>query len=734
MRYKDLESRRARKLAPSLNYSYCYYLDWDYSILNHVLTRKRNGSKSKVDFAEAWIMLDTETSRSEPLTKGMFGRYKQSENYVVAFTLSIRIFGTNVCTLRGSKPSEVIHMLKLIRKNLPGRKFYVFIHNMSYDWTFLRRFFVQAFGIPKKEVNIKSHYPMLIEFENGMILRDSLILAGVSIEKWGENLQVDTRKAVGCWDYEKIRHQNTILNEDELKYIECDTLTGVECLNKLADNLGDTVVSIPFTSTGITRRECRLAGRKAYAKQQFNKQLITFQELDIFHEVFHGGYTHSNRHINGFILEDYPTKCEDFKSSYPFSMLTERVPTSVFVSLDNKVMDPRVLVKKGYVNAYIFKFVATRIRLKDPKFPMPPLQSYKCLTEINAIKDNGRTLEADYVEIWMNEVDLRLICEYYIWDEAYCCDIRGATKTLMPKWFRDEVFKVFKEKCELEYEVKILGTGDKSKYNLKKAQLNSLYGMCVTFPIRPEIVEVFEPEKWKGLQLNSGDYYEDKIDMKKKFDKYLKDWNQILPYIWGVYVTSWSQYHLFELSKCIRKNGEDARTYHWFYSDTDSIYSDSWDEEALSRYNSEVKKKLIDSGYGPVKIEDKEFWLGIAEEDGVYEKFITQGAKRYAVQKDGKIKITVAGVPKKTGASCLKDLSEFEDGFTFKGEITGKKLSTYCYQEIHENEFGDECADYIDLTPNDYKLSVVPNDEYNSLEGMIFNEELELVQIQFYEE
>ena len=38
--------------------------------------------------------------------------------------------------------------------------------------------------------------------------------------------------------------------------------------------------------------------------------------------------------------------------------------------------------------------------------------------------------------------------------------------------------------------------------------------------------------------------------------------------------------------------------------------------------------------------------LGLFDTYGHYDKFITQGAKKYAVEENGKLKITVAGVPK----------------------------------------------------------------------------------------
>ena len=85
------------------------------------------------------------------------------------------------------------------------------------------------------------------------------------------------------------------------------------------------------------------------------------------------------------------------------------------------------------------------------------------------------------------------------------------------------------------------------------------------------------------------------------------------------------------------------------------------------------------------------------------------GAKRYAGRNadDGKIHITVAGVPKKAGASCLTSLDEFKPGFIFPGEKTGKKTHTYIYEEIHTDAFGNECANSVDLTECDYKLDRV---------------------------
>lgn len=699
MKYTQIEARAKSRVIKNdpdfFKYRYIYYLNYDYSKLSYILSRKKNGSRSKLTYSEVYIMLDTETSKEHPTEYDKDGKAIPQENHICAWTLSIRAFHENIVTLRGNKPSEAIHCLSLIREHIKGDVLYIFIHNLPYDWQFLRRFLMRDFGTPKKQLNVKSHYPISIQFNNGIILRDSLILAGVSLERWGDNLNITHKKASGYWNYELIRNQNTVYSDDELHYIEFDTLAGVECLNKLADNLGDTVSTLPFTSTGIVRRIMRKKGREAYAKQIFNKQLLTLDEYLILEQVFHGGFTHANRGVVGWLR--YLVKCYDFKSSYPYCMLVEKYPCEAYTLLTRQFTVNEIL-KQANDYSFIFKLVLVKPILKDNLYPMPALQFSKCLSSINVIKDNGRILSADYVEIYTNEIDLQVLNELYTYEAAYCVEVRTAKKDYLPKWFRDEVYEIFTQKCELEYQIKVLGQGDVSLYNIKKAQLNSLYGMCVTHCIRDEIIEVYEDDE----NNISGDYYINKMDYQKEFDKYNKSMNNILPYVWGVYVTSYAMLHLFQLSECI-----NDVNHHWLYSDTDSIYSDAWNDIKIKGYNAEVKQKLLNAGYGPVKVHDKEYWLGVAEPDGTYDEFITQGAKRYAVKSGKKIKITVAGVPKKYGAQCLRSLDDFKEGFIFYGQGTGKSTHTYLYNDIHIDKYGNEIGDSIDLTPADYTLSSV---------------------------
>ena len=143
---------------------------------------------------------------------------------------------------------------------------------------------------------------------------------------------------------------------------------------------------------------------------------------------------------------------------------------------------------------------------------------------------------------------------------------------------------------------------------------------------------------------------------------------------------------------------------------------------------------LQDNGYGAVIRNGKEYWLGVAETEGdndKYSEFKVMGAKRYCGRcvADNDIHITVAGVPKKTGAKCLNnDINNFTNGFIFSGAKTGKLLHKYFYvDDIYIDDNGNETGDSIDLSACDYLLDSVNLETFESF----FESEVE---IQVYDE
>lgn len=681
MTLKEIEARRRSFFDRHAPYRLQFYTEFDYGLLNHIVFKKRPVRGEDDTVNDCFIMGDTETSKKRAVYKVVEtagNRTEVHEDHVVAWTISIRALGRNIVTLYGRKPSEMMDCINRIRSCLPGNRTIIYFHNLAYDYVFLRKFFFRDFGKPVFTLNTKPHYPILIEFDDGLILKDSLILAQRSIEKWAKDLNVRHQKAVGLWDYDKIRNQNEDFSEAELEYIEHDTLAGVECLDALREALKKDVHSMPFTATGIPREDVRRRGKPNHANQFFQRHVCTFDQYMQLEQVYHGGFTHANRHEVGFIQDK--ASCYDFASSYPFALVSELYPMGSFSPLSNKKIP--FILEHADRYAFMFKLCALRPRLKDELTPMPALQFSKCTKIVNAVIDNGRVLSAAYAEIYLNEIDLDIIAKQYDFDGHVLTHVYAATKDYLPRWLTDYIFSLYEDKTKLK-------GGDPVLYALAKSKLNSVYGMCVQKNIRDEIIEDYDTGEYSVSNEKTPEQLYDEFKDRKK---------NVLLYQWGVWCTSYAMHNLFDLGACVSGT--------WLYSDTDSVYSTEWDKEKVADYNEAAKQKLIRNGYGPVLHNGREYWLGAAEPDSVYTEFITLGSKRYCGRgSDGALHITVAGVPKK-GARCLNDnINNFRRGFVFDGKTTGKLMHYYIYKDdIEIDADGNETGDSIDLNPCNYLL------------------------------
>ena len=709
-------------------YSMVFWDKFDYDVLSrNIMYYRKKGRFQKGTWNDVIIAADTETSKGHEITEG------PSVNHVCAWTISIRAYHCNIVTLYGTKPSEMMQAFQKIRDSLKGDEFYIYFHNLAYDWVFLRLFFYLNFGTPVKELNTKPHYPICLKFANGMIIKDSLILAQCKLEKWANDLNVHHKKAVGSWDYDLIRDQGETFTRAEMRYIENDTLALVECLDAICINLKKSISSIPYTATGIVREELREIGKKHDAHKEFLRCALTYEQNEKFMMLYHGGFCHSNRFYIGDRLMDEMTEGGDFNSSYPFCLLCFKYPDEKFISLDEDV-DPDFIIRNADDYAYVFRACFFNIRLKDHMYPMPALQASKCTHTVNMKVDNGRILRAGYVSIYLCEQDLIVLNEIYTWDECTCTEVEAAHKSYLPRWFTDYVFQRYQDKCKM----KPVKDKDPVGYSLVKARVNLLYGLSVQKPIRDNYIEVTEAGMYKinregeEAWYESGEYRIDfDKDPRKEYEKYINNNNSILGYYIGCYCTAYAFRNLFKLGSCVNtyhnEHGELIYPPHWWYSDTDSAYSDDWNMDLVNAYNEECKQLLLKNGYGPVKVGKKEYWLGVIEfdDDAKYSEFTVLGAKRYAGRSaaDNKLHITVAGVPKQ-GAVCLNDdLTNFRKDFIFDGKLTGKLTHNYIYSDkgIYEDEFGNEIGDSIDLSLCDYELDAVNKEEYINTDDFYFD-------------
>lgn len=690
-------SQKSIKNIVEAGYSLTYWEDYDYTFFDNIIIRTKKG-KSKKTYADLIIMADTETSRKmeNPKTD------EDHHNHVCAWSCAFRSLGYNIVTLWGKKPGDLPKMLRKVRERLACDEMYVYFHNLPYDWVFERKFFFEEFSEPEHQLNVKPLYPLSITFGNGIILKDSLMLSQRSLEKWGADMRAEHAKAVGKWDYDAIRHFDSWNpSPDELLYMECDVLCGVECIDATMHALHKTISSIPLTATGIPRGECRNEGKKHKAHDWYVRlSPKTFAEQYILELAFHGGFTHANRFITGQVFPGYYSftspwsKCKDFSSSYPFCILAYRYPCERFWKLPRENVSADYILRNSEKYAFIFKMCARGVRLKNPRFPMPAISYSKCVVDINVVKDNGRILTADYIEIYLTEIDFMTIYDMYDFDRLELTEVQCALKDYLPRWFTDYVYSRYESKTKLKGVDPVL-------YAIEKAKVNSCYGMCAQKPVKPDIIEDYETGEFKDA---TG------FDYEKEYQKHLQNRNSFLPYCIGVYVTSFAQFNLFRLGACVPDNEV------WLYSDTDSVYATAFDEEKLAAYNKECMEILESRGYGGVEHKGKTYFLGIAEDDGEFMQFKALHSKCYCKRPivahgdnfvmGEDLKITVAGVPKRGAKSLKNNIDLFKEGFVFDGTTSGKLQHThYFIPEIYIDEHGNETGDSIDLTPCDYLVN-----------------------------
>lgn len=683
---------RYEYLASNWDYTMCYWSEFDYRILQNCIYKKYNRWNTST-CNDITIMLDTETSKKhENRYLTVYHKNKEPEevyqpdhNHIVIWTITIRLFNIDIATIYGRKPSECVQAIKCMLENLKGDFTHIYVHNLGYDWTFLRRFFIKEWGFPTEQLNVKSHYPISIKFENGLILKDSLILAQRGLEKWAKDLKVDAQKAVGSWDYDKLRNQDSEITENEKHYAEYDTLSGTQCIDAFKQQLGKWIGNMPFTSTGVLREVVKRIGSQNHAKRDYNKMLVTWEEYLTLVSMFHGGYVHGNRNYLGSnrifgLIQGY-----DFASSYPYIILTHKFPMTKFKPLDKEV-DLDYILRNADDHAFMFRMVLVNVRLKDEAFGMPILQYSKCKT-LNDVTDNGRILAAQVVAFYTNEVDAALYDKYYTWDKCIITEVETAKKDYLPKWYRDIIYQLFIDKTKLKHVDDIL-------YTIQKYKLNAGYGLMVQRLDKIMWLEDYE----------TGDYYEDEtLTPEQVFIKNTKKRSTVLPYQWGVWVTSYAMSNLFTLGSCCKI---------WLYSDTDSVYGIGWDKVKVKKYNKHCIKMCKDAGYEGVEHNGKIYWLGVAETErkDKYSEFKYMGAKRYCGRsyEDNELHITVAGVPKDAAKLLNNDITEFKKGFVFDGEESGKKTHTYLtVEDVYIDENGNETGDSIDLSPCDYKMDQV---------------------------
>lgn len=530
----------------------------------------------------------------------------------------------------------------------------VYVHNLSFEFQFLSGIFNfmedSVFCVDSRKI-LRATLHSRIEF------RDSYLHSNMSLSKFLENMQVEDQK-LKDFDYSKKRYWFTKLSEHELLYCVNDVRGLVQAIKTEMEKDGDTLYTIPLTSTGYVRRDFRNA--LIYRMEDIKKLLPDYELYKLLREAFRGGNVHANRFYVGQVLSN--VKSMDRSSSYPETQVNLEFPISPFRKSIEQSWERFVDLTERH-RAVIARISLTNVKLRQYEWGCPYIPVDKCRNVINAKEDNGRILSADYLEISVTDIDFKIIENEYEWTEQGIKDIYYAKYGKLPQEAIKLINKLYTDKTELK-DVE----GQEYFYLKSKNKINSVYGMTAQDPMKDNVVyrngsyEKAEREQWA---------------LKSAF----------LPYQWGVWCTAHARN---ELEYCIREAHKQAT---FIYCDTDSVkYMGNIN---LEEYNN-TKIKLAE--YNGGKATDKHgvtHYMGVYEEEKTADRFVAWGAKKYACQYGDDIKITIAGVPKKKGAEELKlagGLDRLQPSYTF---YAGKLASYY-----------NDTADYhIDIDGHDVHVT-----------------------------
>lgn len=622
--------------------------------------------KQKIHYLEDFSTADTEVYTFEhPDDEG------RPSGTGLLYIWQMCVFGICVYGRTMDEFKEFVDWLskKLMLSN--KRRMVAYVHNLEYDAQFMRAV------LPKATIFATDARAILTMVYRGVEFRCSYKLTNMNLYEFTHKMGAEHAKVDSDdYDYDKLRTPDMSLeemfDEEQLKYVFYDVLGLYEALHIKMRNDHDNIATVPLTSTGYVRRDCMAAMRKNPKNRDiFDGSRLSVQQYRKLRDCFRGGNCHANRKYAGLLLDNVVSY--DMASAYPAVIMYSKFPVKKFKPVKvSSIKDLETLIQKDYalIIDATFEGISTTA-------PIPYIPISKCNVLSDFTNDNGRVLRASRARLIMTEADFRLIISQYKIKTMTIHSVEYSQKDYLPIELRRVLSKYFKDKTMLK--------GIKEEeyaYGKSKNLLNAIFGMCVQDPIHFK-VKVNENGEWETSKARTD------ADIEPELDSFYKSLNSFLPYQWGVWITSECRVRLQEAIDIV---GDKM-----VYCDTDSvkfIYDQKLCDK-IDKINDRIIKLAEASDVSCIEYTKagKKQILGLWDNEGIYEKFKTYGAKKYAVVKNGKFEVTVSGLNKDKGAEEIGDIKYFITGLTI--ENSGRTRSVYDDNiEAH----------YIEVNGKQYKI------------------------------
>lgn len=603
---------------------------------------RKPGETGKLVYADCVCAFDIETTRIE--------EREQAIMYVWQFAM-----GTDTVIM--GRTWDDFHLLcHCLRERLGDMRLIVFVHNLSFEIQFLMGIYHfndwDIFCTDSRKV-LKA-----VMFKN-IELRCSYKLTNLSLAALTKRYNKRFIKQSGEeYDYHKRRFPQTPLTDEEIKYCVYDVLALVESIQAILELNGEDLYTLPLTSTGFVRKAVKAAMQPYRLEMQ--DTYPPYRCYQLLKSAFRGGNTHSNRFYSSDIVENVTSM--DISSSYPSQQCNKLFPVSQFKQRnDTSIAHYEKLVSCNA--AVIMRVSFYDIALKDKYAPVPYIPIAKCMTLVypddirrGICVDNGRVLQATYIEMCVTDIDFRIIDEMYTWGKMAIEEMYSSWYGYLPLPIREKNIEYFKKKTELK------GVQGQELYYFKnKELLNSIYGMSVQDVVKQNIL-LNDTGDERGLYIID--------DRKSREEIYNSRRNSVFSqFCYGCWTTCRARESLqWAINAC----GDRL-----VYCDTDSVKYVG--ETDFFAYNAEQIAASIKSGLYATDPQGVTHYGGVYEFDGFAKRFVTLGAKKYAYEdENGKLHITVSGVSKKQGSIELAEhggLEAFQPGFIFQN--SGKTECVY---------------------------------------------------------
>ena len=579
---------------------------------------------------------------------------------------------------------DFLHILKDYFRNDEGIKLLIYVHNLPFEMSFIRKYLNIDKFLTKTKRDIMFFDSDCLEF------RDSAILTRMSLAKMAEKYKLGIQKLKGDLDYELPRFSasdgsySTPLTNEEIAYC----INDVQILQRFFHRYIKTEFlrngfKIPLTQTGIPRQEVRRALKKLGKEksQAWRDTVKSCMPDEDFYKLmrrylFRGGYTHANNLVINEL--QIGTEEEDFasfdrKSSYPAEEFHRKQPTQYFAQPVEwfylHYNEPEEYWEDwGFIAAVRFKNIRA-------KFPHSIESKHKLVDwSEDAVFDNGRLLRANMIYVVLNEFDFLNYKDFYEWDDLKIKWVKNTKKDWLPDFLIKTIYKYFKDK-ETQPKNSVFYARSKEKLNAGG------FGMLVTGIVQTDYVF------YDGQFLDPVNEDDAKL-IPEELKKDPRTWEEATKNLFlipqqGISIASSARRELLKLFR--------IAPYDSLYGDTDSCKLRNYKKylPAIKAYNGRMEDlnrqaaERWNLDFNIIKDLGKFMW----ESD--YSRFVTLGAKRYLFEtkpqsdkEESHIEAVVAGMEKGSflhycEVNHLDPFEAFKDDLYLSPEFSNKLTTAY---------------------------------------------------------